>query len=75
MEFKEAKELLISKVHFLNTESVSIDSAYNRVLASDLIATKNVPSFNRSPLDGYCFNYKDTIGVCENSPKYFDVIE
>ena len=75
MEFKESKELLISKVHILNTESVSIDSAYNRVLASDLIATKNVPSFNRSPLDGYCFNHEDTIGASETCPKYFDIIE
>lgn len=75
MEFKEAKELLINKVNFSGTESVSIDNAFNRVLAVDLIATKNVPSFNRSPLDGYCFNHKDTIGASETSPKYFDIIE
>lgn len=75
MEFKEAKELLINKVHLLETESISIDCAYNRVLASDLIATKNVPSFNRSPLDGYCFNHEDTIGASETCPKYFEVIE
>lgn len=75
MEFKEAKELLIDKVSLLETENTSIDNTFNRVLATDLIANKNVPSFNRSPLDGYCLNYKDTIGASEKCPKYFDIIE
>ena len=75
MEFNEAKEILIDKVELLETESIKIDCAFNRVLASDLISRKNVPSFNRSPLDGYCFNYEDTIGANSINPKYFDVIE
>ena len=75
MEFKEAEELLISNVKLLDTETISIDVAFNRVLAEDLIATKNIPPFNRSPLDGYCFNYIDTIGVTANKPKKFQIIE
>ena len=75
MEFNKAKELLISKVSTLSSECVSIDSSFNRILAEDLIANADVPSFNRSPLDGYCFNYEDTIGVSENNSKYFDIIE
>ena len=75
MEFREALELLINKVKLIGNESVRIDFALNRVLAEDLIATKNVPSFNRSPLDGYCFNYEETIGSSEKNPKYFEIIE
>ena len=75
MEFNEAKGLLINKVSLLGTENTNIDTAFNKVLATDLIANKNVPSFNRSPLDGYCLNYNDTIGVSEKCPKYFDIIE
>ena len=75
MEFKEAEELLISKVRLLDTETISIDVAFNRVLAEDLIATKNIPPFNRSPLDGYCFNYIDTVGITANNPKKFQIIE
>ena len=75
MEFREALELLINKVKLVGSESARLDLALNRVLSEDLIATKNVPSFNRSPLDGYCFNFEDTIGVSENNPKYFEIIE
>ena len=75
MEFNEAKNLLISKVKELETENVGIGDAYNRILASDLIANIDVPSFNRSPLDGYCFNSEDTIGAGAENPLYFDTIE
>lgn len=75
MEFNEAELLLLNKIKLLDKENVSLDLSFDRILAEDLIATKNVPSFNRSPLDGYCFNYEDTIGINENNPKCFDIIE
>ena len=75
MEFNEAKSLLISKIKELEIEHVSIDTAYNRILSSDLIAKNDVPSFNRSPFDGYCFRSIDTIGASENNRISFDIIE
>lgn len=75
MEYNEAKQLLIDKVNILPRETIRVDNAYGRILATDLIAKDNVPSFNRSPLDGYCFNADDTTGASENNPKYFDIIE
>ena len=75
MEFNEAKNLLINKVKELEAERISVDNAYNRILAEDLIAKNDVPSFNRSPYDGYCFRSIDTVGACEDKPIGFDVIE
>ena len=75
MEYLEAKNLLLNKVKELEVENVSIEDSYNRILAEDLIAKNDVPSFNRSPYDGYCFRSVDTVGASEDKPISFDVIE
>ncbi|MBR3288505.1 MAG: molybdopterin molybdotransferase MoeA [Lachnospiraceae bacterium] len=75
MEFNEAVKILSDKVNKVDKENVSIDSLFGRILAEDLISKEDVPSFNRSPLDGYCFNYEDTLDANENNPSILDVIE
>lgn len=75
MEFNESVKILLDKVNKLEKEEISIDEAFGRIMASDLIAKEDVPNFNRSPLDGYCFNCEDTIEASENSPAILDVIE
>ena len=61
MEYVTAKNLILSKIGSLQIEAISIENCFNRILATDLIANVNVPSFNKSSYDGYCFNYFDTI--------------
>ena len=75
MEFNEAKNLLINKINAIDEENLNIDAAYKRILSNDLIANNDVPSFNRSPLDGYCFNFEDTKSASYSKPIYFDIIE
>lgn len=41
------------------SELISLEEAKNRILAKDLYATKNLPSFDNAALDGYAFNYAD----------------
>ncbi|HEH4741053.1 TPA: molybdopterin molybdotransferase MoeA [Campylobacter coli] len=38
-------------------ELISLEEAKDRVLAKDLYAVKNLPSFDNAALDGYAFNY------------------
>lgn len=40
-------------------ELISIEEALNRVLSEDILARKNLPSFDNTALDGYAFAYKD----------------
>ncbi len=40
-------------------ELISLEKAKNRILAHDLYARKNLPSFDNAALDGYAFNYAD----------------
>lgn len=40
-------------------ESLTLKNALNRVLAADIYATKDLPAFDNSALDGYAFDFKD----------------
>ncbi len=55
-------------------EPVSIASATGRVLAESLIARINVPSFERSAMDGYTLRADETIGSGDYSPAAFRVL-
>ena len=54
--------------HRLPGESVSIDDATSRVLASDVVAAIDVPGFDRSAMDGYGLRGDDTSGASEYNP-------
>jgi len=52
----------------VRTEHVPLSEAYERVLAKDIVAHMDVPSFNRATVDGYAVKAKDTFGADETSP-------
>lgn len=51
------------------TEEVPLDEALGRVLADDVLAPVDVPSFDRSNYDGYAVRAEDTFGATEVSPR------
>jgi molybdopterin molybdotransferase len=55
-------------------ETVALMDSVNRFLAEDLIATENVPSFDRALYDGYAIRAEDTIGATLDNPVMFEVI-
>jgi putative molybdopterin biosynthesis protein len=52
----------------VGVETVSLDEALGRVLAADVIARVDVPSFDRSNFDGFALRANDTFGADEQSP-------
>ncbi|MFP6603707.1 MAG: molybdopterin biosynthesis protein [Pirellulaceae bacterium] len=52
----------------LGTESVALDECRGRILAEDIIATVDVPSFDRSNYDGFAVRANDTVGATEERP-------
>ena len=52
----------------LETESVPLDAALGRVLARDVRAEVDVPSFDRSNMDGFAVRAVDTYGATESEP-------
>jgi molybdenum cofactor synthesis domain-containing protein len=58
----------------LGEEHAPLLEAYNRVLAEDVISALDIPSFNRSTVDGYAVKTVDTTGADENSPVNLKVV-
>ena len=52
----------------IGDEDVALFEAYNRVLKDNIISSLEVPSFNRSTVDGYAVRAKDTFEADENQP-------
>lgn len=57
------------------TEYVSISESYGRYLSEDLIATSNVPHFDRAPYDGFAVRSIDTLEASQSNPVEFEVID
>ncbi len=67
---EEALEILLSNLPERRVEQVGFQEALGRVLAEDLIATCDVPPFERSSMDGYAVRAADVI----NSPVKLKVV-
>jgi putative molybdopterin biosynthesis protein len=50
-------------------ETVPIDGALGRVLAADVVSPVDVPSFDRSNVDGFAVVSEDTFGASEEAPR------
>ncbi|KKB36827.1 gephyrin-like molybdotransferase Glp [Bacillus thermotolerans] len=55
-------------------EAVSIDQAYGRRLAQDVVSTHPVPPFNRSPYDGFAIRAEDSKLASRENPVTFRVV-
>ena len=52
----------------LESEIVPLDEALERVLAEDISSTVDVPSFDRSNMDGFAIRCEDSYGASEEKP-------
>ncbi|MFF2458380.1 gephyrin-like molybdotransferase Glp [Peribacillus simplex] len=58
-----------------HTELIPLEESHDRFLAQDIVATNDVPHFNRSPYDGFALRSKDTAEGSINTPLEFEVVE
>jgi len=60
MKHGEAIKLLRSRMDVIaSTEIVHLREATNRILATDIIAPRNIPAFDNTAVDGYAFAFAD----------------
>jgi putative molybdopterin biosynthesis protein len=52
----------------LGVEEVTLGSALGRVLGEDVVATVDVPGFDRANMDGFAVRAADTFGASEEAP-------
>ena len=70
-----AVELLLAQEVTINTETVQLWELEGRILAEDIRAAISVPSFDRSPYDGYALMAADTAGASPENPAVFKITE
>lgn len=71
---QQARETLAKHLSLADREEkVPLLQGLNRILAKDIKAQDDVPSFDRSTMDGYAVKAKDTFGASESLPAYVDV--
>lgn len=68
--FASALEIVLDAARpIARTETVTLLEADGRVLAHDVIATEDVPPFDRAAMDGYAVIAGDTTGATAQSPR------
>jgi molybdopterin molybdotransferase len=67
-DVEEALALLAQRITPLPSEVVPLDDGLDRVLAEDIVATLDVPHFDRSAVDGYGVRARDTFGASDYNP-------
>jgi putative molybdopterin biosynthesis protein len=56
-------------------ENVPLDAALGRVLAADVVSPVDVPSFDRSNVDGFSVVADSTFGASEEAPRVLDLAD
>lgn len=72
VRYDEARNLIADNFPVRRIEIISLDKALNRVLAEDVVSPEDIPSFNRSTVDGYAINAEDSYGSSESLPAILD---
>jgi molybdopterin molybdotransferase len=57
---EEARDRILSRIAVLGTERVDLLAARERVLAADVVASRDIPPWPNSSMDGYALRAEDT---------------
>lgn len=74
IQVAEAVRLVMEHVHVSEMETIPLEHTYGRILAEPIIAKHDVPSFDRSPYDGFAVRAEDTVGASGDNRILFTVI-
>ena len=75
LPYEEAKRVVDEHIEPLaRVETVSLDDAWGRVLAEDIVATLSTPPFNRAAMDGYAVKARDTFNSGQFSPRVLKLV-
>lgn len=58
----------------LSEEDIPLSAALGRIVARDILASVDIPAFDRSTMDGYAVRGSDTFGASESLPALLTVI-
>jgi len=72
----EARRIFLERVDvtLLETETLPVDQALNRITAEPTFAKISAPHYHGSAMDGICVRAEDTFGATEFSPKKLKLV-
>lgn len=73
--YREARAVLLEAVRPVGKERVPLAACTGRVLARELVASSDVPPFDRSPFDGYVLRAADTLNASRENPVTCNIME
>ncbi len=65
---EEARERILSRICVRGTERVDLPQALQRILSEDLVATRDIPPWPNSSMDGYALRSGDTRLASREAP-------
>jgi molybdopterin molybdotransferase len=74
IELDEARRVVIASAAALDSESVELAAALDRVVAEDVIGTVPVPPFENSAMDGYAVRASDVAGAGPGAPVKLELV-
>ena len=74
LSVEEARERILSRFDPVDIESIPLADAANRILARDIAAESDLPSFDNSSMDGFAVRSSDVLDVNSASPRRLRVI-
>jgi molybdopterin molybdotransferase len=70
----QARERILSHFQPVTTETLLLAACSNRVLAQDILATSDLPSFDNSSMDGFAVRAEDIADATNASPRSLRVV-
>ena len=75
VKVEQALKTMGENLKITDTEVISLEDAYKRVLAVDIISQLDSPPFSRSAMDGYAVKAQDTFGSSPNNPAHLTMVD
>ena len=69
----EAREIL-GKIRLMEAETIEVTESLDRFVATDIISPEDLPSFEKTMMDGYAVKAEDTFGASEEKPILLSLI-
>lgn len=70
---EDAVKIVLKNIKTLPKEKITFEKGLGRVLASDIVAGRDNPPFDRAAMDGYAVRGENTFGASQTNPIYFKV--
>jgi molybdopterin molybdotransferase len=73
-EVDDVIRLIDGRAAPLPAETIALDQAFDRILATDITSAVNVPPFDRAAMDGYAVRGSETFGAGDYNPLELTII-